>query len=114
MSSLSRKNGICIILFAFVLSLIGSALHAASKHEIYQLSQQIKQKQNQINTLYAELRKLNEEGGPEAQEKAQIVMAQICELKQELGELQKDMQKLKKAAGLEEEAFLSSSSSSSR
>ncbi|GEM_PF-1346249 len=103
MISFSRKNAICVVLFAFVLSLIGNVLYAASKHEIYQLSQRIKQKQTQIDNLYAELRKLNEEGGPESQEKAQIVMAQICELKKELAELHKNMQKLKKDAGLEEE-----------
>ncbi len=98
MSSLIRKHGICLILAAFVFSLIGSALHAVTKHEIFELSQQIKAKKAEITSLQAELRKLNEEGGPEAQEKAQIIMEQISELREQLRVLNKNLDELKKTA----------------
>ncbi|HMM58509.1 MAG TPA: hypothetical protein PKC25_00095 [Candidatus Rifleibacterium sp.] len=98
MSSFNRKSWLCLILLAFVFSLTGSTLLAVTKHQIFELSQQIKQKQSQVNKLYAELRKLNEEGGPEAQEKAQVIMAEIVELKEQIGELQRNLEQLKKTA----------------
>ncbi len=98
MSSFNRKSWLGLILLAFVFSLTGSTLFAVTKHQIFELSQQIKQKQSQVNKLYAELRKLNEEGGPEAQEKAQVIMAEIVELKEQIGELQRNLEELKKTA----------------
>ncbi|MDD3146492.1 MAG: hypothetical protein PHD82_04240 [Candidatus Riflebacteria bacterium] len=98
MSSLTRKHGICLILVAFIFSLVGSALHAVTKHEIFELSRQIKAKKAEIASLQAELRKLNEEGGPDAQEKAQIIMEQIRELREQLNELNKNLEKLKKTS----------------
>lgn len=93
------RNGICLILVAFVFSFLASALSAATKTEIYELSQKIKQKQAKITTLYAELRKLNEEGGPEAQEKAQIIMEQIKALREEVTILKKNLNQIKSTAG---------------
>lgn len=96
MSSLIRKNGICLILVAFVFSLLSSALFATTKHEMFELSQQIKNVKGQIRDLHSELHKLNEEGGPDAQEKAQIIMSQICELKERLRTMEKNLEQLKK------------------
>ncbi len=93
-----KRNGICLILVAFVFSLFTCSLAAATKTEIYELSQQIKQKQTQITSLYAELRKLNEEGGPDAQEKAQIIMEQIKVLREDVARLKKNLDQIKSTA----------------
>lgn len=105
MSSLIRKSGICLILVAFVFSMIGSALHAASKHELFELSKNIKQTKSQISNLQAELRKLNEEGGPQAQEQAQVIMAQIKELREQLKGMEKNLEHLKNGTAVELEAY---------
>lgn len=96
MNSLTKKHGICLILLAFVLSFIGSSLQAATKQEMYQLGKEIKSTQTQISSLYAELRKLNEEGGPDSQEKAQLIMDHIQELKERLARMQKSLDQMKK------------------
>lgn len=95
MNSLTRKAGICLILVAFVFSLLGSALQAASKQELFELGKNIKQTKSQISNLQTELHKLNEEGGPQAQEQAQVIMAQIKELKEQLKGMEKSLEQLK-------------------
>lgn len=71
------KRSIWLVLTIFIISMLGSAVQAASKQEMYEVSQKIKQLNEKVKQAYIELRKLNEEGGPEAQIKAQKLMKQI-------------------------------------
>ncbi|MGM0600501.1 MAG: hypothetical protein ACQETH_11885 [Candidatus Rifleibacteriota bacterium] len=71
------KKTIWLVLTIFIISMLGSAVQAASKHEMYEVSQKIKQLNEEIRLAYIELRKLNEEGGPEAQVEAQKLMEKI-------------------------------------
>lgn len=95
MISLINRSGIGLLVLSLVFCLFGS-MASASKLEIYELSQRIREVQTKIDQAYEQLRKLNEEGGEQAQEEAQLLMALIKELKAEKQGLEKSMDKLKK------------------
>jgi septal ring factor EnvC (AmiA/AmiB activator) len=96
MKSLVSKNSIFLMVMVFLFSFVASMASAVNKQEMFELGERIRVLQNRITDAYEELRKLNEEGGDQAQEQAQIVMAQIKEMKIELQKLQKNLEKLKK------------------
>ncbi len=89
MKSLVSKNSIFLMVMVFLFSFVASMASAVNKQEMFELGERIRVLQNRITDAYEELRKLNEEGGDQAQEQAQIVMAQIKEMKIELQKLQK-------------------------
>ncbi|MFZ5952292.1 MAG: hypothetical protein ACOYXC_16435 [Candidatus Rifleibacteriota bacterium] len=95
MNNLINKRSICIALVLFVFALCGSMLQAASKHEMFEVGQKISELNQKITEAYEELRKLNEEGGPEAQEQAQVIMMQIKEMKEDVKTLKAVLDNMK-------------------
>ncbi|GAB4282364.1 MAG: hypothetical protein Kow0029_27900 [Candidatus Rifleibacteriota bacterium] len=85
-----------LVLTLFVFTMLGSALFSATKQEIFEVSNQIKALKHEIKLAYAELRKLNEEGGPEAQEQAQLIMEHIKIMKEDLDTLNAVLANMKK------------------
>lgn len=98
MKPLISKSGIGLMILALVFCLFGTVA-SASKLEMYELGQRIRELDVKIEAAYEELRKLNEEGGEQAQEQAQLVMAMIKEMKAEKQVLQKNLDKLKNNGG---------------
>lgn len=98
MAALIRKNGIALILAVFVFSLFAS-MASASKLELKELGDRIRNLQEKIDRAYEELRKLNEEGTEQDQEQAQLIMAQIKEMQSEIYELQKNIEVIKNGGG---------------
>ena len=71
MKSFCRNSGIVFLLFIFAMSIFApTSASAIGKQKIYELSKQVKELDAQIKEAYAELRRLNEEGGPDAQVKS--------------------------------------------
>lgn len=98
MKPLISKSGIGLMILAFVFCLFGTVA-SASKLEMYELGERIRVLQGKIDVAYEELRKLNEEGGEQAQEQAQLIMGMIKEMKAEKQVLQKNLEKLKNNGG---------------
>jgi tRNA uridine 5-carbamoylmethylation protein Kti12 len=97
MKSFCRNSGIILILVVFAMSIFAPASASAiGKQKIYELSKQIKELDVQIKEAYAELRRLNEEGGPDAQIKAQVLMQQIKEMRKEQDFLKEQLKEAKK------------------
>lgn len=84
MNTLINRKNIWLVLTLFVFAMVGSILQAATKQEMFEVGQEIREIQAGIKVAYEELRKLNEEGGPDSQEEAQIIMQQIKEMKEDL------------------------------
>lgn len=96
MKSLTRRNLSATVLLAMVFAFCGGLLHANSKHEMFEASEKIMRLKAEIHSAYEELRLLNEEGGEHSQEQAQIIMAQIKELKAMLKILEESLDSMKK------------------
>jgi septal ring factor EnvC (AmiA/AmiB activator) len=94
MKNLIAKNLLGVVIIV-LFTLCCGMLQAASKHDIFETSQKIKTLKKQIDQAYVELRKLNEEGGEHAQEKAQLLMAEIREMKSELSVLEQSLENMK-------------------
>jgi septal ring factor EnvC (AmiA/AmiB activator) len=88
-------TALTLFIFAMVANVVQAA-HAANKHQMFEVSQKIKQVNKRIKQAYKELRKLNEEGGEGAQEQAQIIMEEIRELKADLTTLKAQLANMKK------------------
>ncbi|PKL46022.1 MAG: hypothetical protein CVV42_17925 [Candidatus Riflebacteria bacterium HGW-Riflebacteria-2] len=84
-----------MVVLVVVFSLCTGLLQAVSKHDIYEAGQRIKELQQSIDKAYEELRLLNEEGGEQSQEQAQVLMAEIREMKAELTVLKKSLESMK-------------------
>lgn len=96
MKNYCNRKSICIILTLFVFSMVGSLLQAAvNKQQLFEIGQQIRELNEKISEAYEELRKLNEEGGPAAQEQAQLIMMQIKEMKEDLKTLKAVQENMK-------------------
>lgn len=95
MKNLVSKKSIATVLVLFVFTLFGSMLQAATKHEMFEVGQEIRELNQRITLAYEELRKLNEEGGPEAQEQAQLIMSEIKEMKADLKTLKAVLENMK-------------------
>ena len=94
--SIASKKSFTLLVLTFVFALFTGSLHAVTKHEMYEVGKKIKEKQAIETKLYSELRKLNEEGGANAQEKAQLIMSEINEIKKEIKELESMMANISK------------------
>jgi len=95
MKSLTSKSLLAVVLLAVAFVFCSGLLEAASKHDIFEVGEKIKVLKQKINTAYEELRVLNEEGGEHSQEQAQVIMAQIKEMKEELCVLEQSMASMK-------------------
>jgi septal ring factor EnvC (AmiA/AmiB activator) len=84
-----------MLVLVVVFSLCSGLLQAVTKHDLYEVSQKIKELQQRIDEAYAELRLLNEEGGEQSQEQAQVLMAEIREMQAELNVLKKSLESMK-------------------
>lgn len=95
MKSFTRKNCLAVALLVVAFSFCSGLLEAVSKHDIFEVGERIKELKQQISAAYEELRVLNEEGGEHSQEQAQVIMAQIKEMKAELGVLEQSLASMK-------------------
>ena len=95
MKSLNRKSVLAIALLAVAFSLCSGLLEAVTKHDLFEVSERIKELKQRINAAYEELRILNEEGGEHAQERAQVIMSEIKEMKAELSVLEQSLASMK-------------------
>jgi septal ring factor EnvC (AmiA/AmiB activator) len=95
MKSLTRRSILAIALLAVAFSFCTGLLEAATKHDIFETSERIKELNQKISAAYEELRVLNEEGGEHAQEQAQLIMAEIKEMKAELSVLEQSLASMK-------------------
>lgn len=84
-----------MLVLVVVFSLCSGLLQAVTKHDIYEVSQKIRELQQRVDEAYAELRLLNEEGGEQSQEQAQVLMAEIREMQAELKVLKKSLESMK-------------------
>ena len=92
------KRGIrpvaAVTVFAFIMVLACSvAAQAASKQQIFDLSQEIKILQKSLKEAQSELRRLNEEGNAADQQRAQELMSQIKDMRLKLTDLQDQLDK---------------------
>lgn len=94
MKSLIIRNGIGLLVLTLVFCLF-SSVASASKLEMYEIGERIKELDMKIDRAYEDLRKLNEEGGAAVQEEAQVIMSLIKEMKAEKQALQSSLAKLK-------------------
>ncbi len=94
MKSLTSKNFVKVALIV-VFSLCCGLLQAVTKNDIFEASHKVSALKKQISKTYEELRILNEEGGEHSQEQAQILMAEIREMKEELAVLEKSLESMK-------------------
>lgn len=95
MNTLINKRNIGLVLVLFVFAMVSSLLQAASKQEMYEVGQQISELNAKIKVAYEELRRLNEEGGPNSQEQAQVIMMQIKDMKEDLKTLKSVLDNMK-------------------
>lgn len=94
MKSLTSRNFVKVALIV-VFSLCCGLLQAVTKNDIFEASHKVSALKKQISKAYEELRILNEEGGEHSQEQAQILMAEIREMKEELAVLEKSLESMK-------------------
>ncbi|OIP29786.1 hypothetical protein AUK22_02770 [bacterium CG2_30_54_10] len=96
MTKLVIRRIAAITVFSFIMILACAvAAQAASKQEIFDLSQDIKALQKSLKEAQCELRRLNEEGTQTDQLKAQDLMASIKDMREKLSVLQDQLNKAK-------------------
>ncbi|EKD83142.1 MAG: hypothetical protein ACD_39C00861G0001 [uncultured bacterium] len=95
MKSLTRRSFLAVALLVMVFSLCSGLLEAVTKQDLFEVGERIKELKKQITAAYEELRVLNEEGGEHSQEQAQLIMAQIKEMKAELSVLEQSQASMK-------------------
>ncbi|OGK11544.1 MAG: hypothetical protein A2W80_17015 [Candidatus Riflebacteria bacterium GWC2_50_8] len=86
---------LAVALLVVAFSFCSGLLEAVIKHDIFEVSARIKELKQKISAAYEELRILNEEGGEHAQERAQVIMAQIKEMNAELTVLEQSLASMK-------------------